>query len=76
VTAGELDELGRVVDVLVEAMDNGWFPANPGQARTHRERQCESCPYDTVCPVDRDRSWGAMQEDPRLARYAALVTPS
>jgi ATP-dependent helicase/nuclease subunit B len=76
VASAEVAELSNVVGVLADAMDNAHFPANPGGSHRIRSGQCAFCPYDGVCPTDRQRSWDQVKRDPALARLVELVEPS
>jgi ATP-dependent helicase/nuclease subunit B len=76
VTPAEVVELGKVVDVLSEAMERGQYPANPGTPGSHRDGQCTFCPYDSVCPTDRQKVWDRVKRDPALTRLSELVESS
>jgi RecB family exonuclease len=76
VTSKEVEVLRTVVDVLSETLESGHFPANPGGPRTYRHGQCDFCPFDRVCPADRQRSWDRVKRDASLSRLAALMEPT
>lgn len=74
--AGVLD----VLDVLDGLVADGLFPARPGKETGRRGRpltyeNCIFCPYDTLCPDDRDDAWRRARADPSVARYVALAEP-
>ena len=65
--------LHEVVDAVGEGVDAGVFPANPG-GRGGRvgHRHCTYCPYDRVCPRDRQSAWERAQGDAALEPYRRL----
>ena len=64
------DEFGRVVQTLVDTMQDGYFPA---VADEHSRRRCEYCPYDNLCPSNaREELWGQWQSDPGLIGFVQL----
>ncbi len=67
-----VDVLGRIID----GIDRGLFPAHPGGDAQFGPENCRYCPYDTVCPSDRQYVWNATKQDRRLARYVNLVEES
>jgi ATP-dependent helicase/nuclease subunit B len=76
VGSAEVEELRHVVSVLTEAMEHAQYPANPGGPHGPRSGQCQYCPYDGVCPTDRQRSWDRVRTDPALSQLVELVEPS
>lgn len=66
--------LHEVLDAVGDGVDNGLFPANPG-GRGGREgfEHCTYCPYDRVCPGDRQAAWERVQVDVALDPYRRLA---
>lgn len=66
--------LHHVLDAIGDGVDAGIFPANPG-GRGGRSgfANCTYCPYDRVCPGDRQAAWERVQVDPALAPYRRLA---
>jgi hypothetical protein len=64
-----LDRFGHVVTVLVDGIEAGLFAARPGQ----RGANCRFCPFEAMCPGDRQRSWQRVKGAPELAAYVALA---
>jgi RecB family exonuclease len=71
VDAEEVDALGQVIGVLTTSMASGQFPANPGE--DERTGSCTFCPFSSVCPQDRFRTWQRVRQDPDLSGYTDLV---
>jgi RecB family exonuclease len=71
-TPDEVAHFEEVVDVLSDALARGHFPATPGKSGAGRLDPCTFCPYDAVCPVDRQQVWNRSREDPALARFVEL----
>jgi len=65
----------EVVGHIVDGIDEGWFPAVPGEPNTFfgSSDNCRYCDYDAVCPVDRDAQYEAKAASPELAAFHALV---
>jgi ATP-dependent helicase/DNAse subunit B len=72
-TSEEAEEFTKVIDVLSASMARGQFPANPGGGMNQKFDPCAYCPYDSVCPKDRDQIWERTKGDPILSRYVALA---
>ncbi|MBW3669354.1 MAG: PD-(D/E)XK nuclease family protein [Actinobacteria bacterium] len=66
--------LHEVLEAVGEGVDAGLFPANPG-GRGGREgfEHCTYCPYDRVCPGDRQAAWERLQVDVALDPYRHLA---
>jgi hypothetical protein len=68
---GELED--RVVEVvgrIVEGVESGLFPANPGgEDGRGGWSNCRHCPFDRVCPADRQEAWDRTAADPVMAPY-------
>ncbi|HUH08564.1 MAG TPA: PD-(D/E)XK nuclease family protein [Egibacteraceae bacterium] len=72
------DVLARFADAVgtvAEGIRAGRFPARPGPSATSSRRNCAYCPYDLICPADRERIWERTRSDPALARYVAMAEP-
>jgi len=69
----------EVVDTIVDGVDQGCFPAVPGEggynpsAFTETFEHCFSCPYDRLCPADRATAWERKEEDDALTPYESLA---
>jgi ATP-dependent helicase/nuclease subunit B len=64
-----LERFSQVVNVLVDGIEAGYFPARPGVARSN----CKFCDVAAMCPGDRERSWERVRSAPELAQYVALT---
>ena len=64
-----------VVGHIVDSIDEGWFPAVPGEPNTFfgSSDNCRYCNYDAVCPVDRDAQYDAKLDAPEFAAFHALT---
>ncbi len=76
----QLDQarLGRfqdVVEVIVDGIETGSFPARPGEENPYRSsfENCRYCDFDSICPTDRGRGWERVRGAPQLAGYVALA---
>jgi hypothetical protein len=65
-----LDRLGAVVSAIVEGMDGGVYPANPGDDAVN----CTWCPFDRICPADRDDEWVRVRHGKAFAPYVKLAS--
>jgi len=69
---------GDVVTTMVDGIEAGLFPANPGWTpdepgpRVH----CRSCAFSAMCPPRRGEEWDRKQDDPRLSKYVTMSRPS
>ncbi len=74
-TAAAEGRFRAVLRTLVDAIEAGRFPANPGQpdGPGGRAANCRVCPFDRICPGDRSRSWDRKRDDPWAAGYVALA---
>jgi RecB family exonuclease len=69
----------EVLTLVVDGIDQGCFPAVPGEPgfdwRVQRDQfeNCRYCPYDRVCPLDRGAAWTKKATDPDTAPYRALT---
>jgi len=63
-----------VLDVLVEGITAGRFPARPGEEDWRGGwDHCRYCDFDRVCQSDRDRAWERVRSTPDLASYLELA---
>lgn len=81
---GVLDERAEsrfreVIDVVVEGMEEGRFPANPGDESWSFGQwtfdHCGWCEFDRICPTSRGEQWVQVRTAPELARYRDLADP-
>jgi len=70
----------QVIDQIVSGIEEGIFPAYPGEKYT-RDRSgvfapenCAYCPYDRICPGGRVSAWERNSDDPALARFVGLAS--
>ena len=75
VTADDLAEFERMLNVIAKGIGGGVFPANPGRpdARSGGSINCTFCPFDRICPKDRQRAWQRKQDLPAVAEYLSLA---
>ncbi len=71
----ELARFGEALEVIVGGIENGLFPARPGQSRQDGFENCRICPYDRVCPRDRLRAWERKRNASDLRPYLDLAEP-
>ena len=62
-----------VLGCIIDGIDQGLFPARPGDDGYRGPRNCEHCAYDAVCSTGRQYSWNAIRPAPELAAYVNLV---
>ena len=75
VTADDLAEFKRMLNVIAKGIGDGVFPANPGSpdTRSGGSINCTFCPFDRICPKDRQRAWQRKQDLPAVAEYLSLA---
>jgi RecB family exonuclease len=71
----QLTAFQRALSVIVGGIEQGLFPARPGQSRNDGFENCQLCPYDRVCPGNRARVWGRKRSAPELREYLDLAEP-
>jgi hypothetical protein len=71
--AAERDRFGEVIDVIADGIEQGKFPANPGEDTFFGFEHCTFCEYNRVCPASRDDQWEGVRLSPRLTGYRALT---
>ncbi|MCZ7526480.1 MAG: PD-(D/E)XK nuclease family protein [Acidimicrobiia bacterium] len=64
-----------VLEAIFGGIAAGVFPANPGAETRDSWANCRTCPYDRLCPPDRDVAWERKRHAPTCARYLALAEP-
>ena len=57
----------------MDGIEAGNFPARPAQGAGRDKGNCGICPFDAVCPTDRQAAWERKRHDPVLAAYAGLA---
>ncbi len=66
-----------VITTIIGGIRDGAFPARPDQRQryngTNSWKNCNYCPYDTVCTSDRLVSWERKKSAPILEDYVALA---
>jgi ATP-dependent helicase/nuclease subunit B len=77
VTVDDDRRFQEVMDVVVEGIEDGTFPANPGAESWDRGRwvqaNCKWCDYEAVCPTTRGGAWVQLRTKPELRRYVELA---
>ena len=66
-TEAVLDRFREIVGRILAATTEGVFPAVPGKPRAESFENCSSCPYDSICPPDRDVRWALERQSPGAA---------
>ncbi len=69
--AERTERFRTAVEVIVDGIEAGAFPANPGPGSTN----CTYCEFAAVCPTNRVDEWDRVRRDPALAGYQALAEP-
>ena len=69
----ERARFGTVIDVIVDGIEQGRFPANPGEADFWGFENCGFCEYDKVCPTSRDDLWEGVRLSSKLDSYRELA---
>ena len=66
-----------VVDTIVEGIESGTFPGQPGPFDSFfgKHDNCRSCDFDRVCPRNRDDHQQAKADAPELSLLARLALP-
>ena len=62
-----------VVATLVDGIEGGDFPANPGEEAFRGPTHCGFCDFNRVCPSSRVDLWEGVRRDPALERYVELA---
>jgi ATP-dependent helicase/nuclease subunit B len=69
----ERERFGAVIDVIVDGIEQGRFPANPGEADYFGFENCGFCDYNRVCPASRDDQWEGVRLSSKLDAYRELA---
>ncbi|HEY8060077.1 MAG TPA: PD-(D/E)XK nuclease family protein, partial [Acidimicrobiales bacterium] len=62
-----------VVATVVDGIEGGDFPANPGEDGFYGPSHCGYCDFNRVCPSSRVDLWEGVRKDEALARYVELA---
>ena len=62
-----------VVATVVEGIEGGDFPANPGEEGFYGPSHCGYCDFNRVCPSSRVDLWEGVRKDDALHRYVELA---
>ena len=60
---------------IVDGINRGIFPANPGPPARYGPSNCQYCDFDAVCPTRRADLWERKKSDSVLAGYLQLAEP-
>ena len=60
---------------IVDGINAGIFPANPGPPARYGPSNCQYCDFDAICPTRRADLWERKQSDPVLSGYLQLAEP-
>ncbi len=63
----------EVVAVAVDAIEEGDFPANPGEEAFFGPTHCGHCDFNRVCPTGRVDLWEGVRRAPEIERYVELA---
>jgi hypothetical protein len=69
----EQERLRAVLQTIVDGIDRGWFPANPGEETWWGHEHCSWCEYQRVCPTSRGDLWEGVRLAPQLDQYTELA---
>lgn len=61
------------VSTIVEGIQSGVFPANPGPVERFGPANCSYCDFNTLCPSRRVETWKTKSLDPVVAVYRGLA---
>jgi hypothetical protein len=68
-------EVGRAIDVIVDGITSGVFPARPAEKPAFTHVDCWYCTPDGLNGTERRRDWDRKRAAPELLAYAALSEP-
>ena len=60
---------------IVDGINAGLFPANPGPPGRYGPSNCQYCDFDAICPTRRADLWERKKSDAALADYLQLAEP-
>ena len=71
------DRFTGAVETIVDGIERGDFPPNPGDFSTYfgNFENCGFCPFTRICPVDRDEELEKAIRSGRLVDYLAMQNP-
>lgn len=69
-------QLLDVVDVSVDGIRSGVFPAHPGTEGYFGWESCGFCAYQRVCPAARGEQWAQFRNAPEVQPYVAMAYPA
>jgi len=72
---GTVDRAREVLDVIVDGIESGRFPFNPGPRNQYTFDNCRFCDFDRLCPPDRDAFWETAKTSEELSPFVSLVEP-
>ncbi len=74
VTPERVAIFSETLDVLVDGIRSGRFPANPGEFNNWKNtnEHCISCDFDAICPTDRAAQWERTRPAAELTTYVTL----
>ncbi|HEY5886402.1 MAG TPA: PD-(D/E)XK nuclease family protein, partial [Acidimicrobiales bacterium] len=67
------DRFEDVVATVVDGIEGGDFPANPGEDGFYGPSHCGYCDFNRVCPSSRVDLWEGVRKDEAIARYVELA---
>ena len=63
------------VTSIVDGINAGLFPANPGPPGRYGPSNCQYCDFDAICPTRRSDLWERKKSDSVLSGYLQLAEP-
>lgn len=73
VDARTIERMTEVITTVVGQIEQGRFPARPGQMEWKGPKNCRYCDYDRLCSPARAASWAAKRSSPLLSPYVELA---
>ena len=64
----------EVLGAILGGIQNGVFPANPGESGYYGYENCRFCDFDSLCPSRRDVAWERKSGDKMVAGYLDLIS--
>ena len=76
-TSERSERFTGAVETIVDGIERGDFPPNPGDFDTHYRnfKNCGWCPFTRICPVDRDEEFEQAVRSGRLFDYVNMHEP-
>ena len=70
----KLDDFRNTLALIVGGIGSGVFPARPGNPTGEGGYEnCNICPFDRLCPRDRETRWERKRRAPELRSYVGLA---